>query len=586
MSKDPEQDTGSPHEHDPQPYAGSKRPEGDRSPDASAADEDRPPKKARLDLSGDPNLQPPQGANTAHAGGHGHSSTPFTKLAMAKATSREWSEEEWAQGRNSGLNPAKQGDGGDAEARRLAGQALGEGGSNGDENWNAGNPQSAARDPQQNSPDDEDAEASKDGGAPDSPSARQVSEGEQPGGHGHPENSHDAAVAALMQQQRAGQQMMWARAHWDALSAAAAREGGDGSKEGSAGEHSGQERATQRPHPAGFAPGDRNEGSTALRPGLPMLTAPPGSSPAGSQSEGPHMHPQPGGPPRAGQPMRPPWNPQDFQMVARGDPNSREQMGYYEQMMAHQEFMAQHMGGQGPGGNARPPHFWQMSPEQVAAMQMQGLNPQQHAEMVAQQQAAAARSGGGQRSGPQGQPMGHPQGPPMVYVGNPADLQRQPPIQTTAPVPGDFPVIPVAAYHINQPGAPASAGGNTGVQQFSNALPAAVIDDSYMPPMNSMSYRLELRPEELTTQSRDTKSTFSLVGESTTSRRYQFRCPDHECPHSKEVVTTPWLMSTSNKFRCPSAHCKAKKQKNNHTIPAHVMRIHLIDVRMARSLGY
>ena len=97
MSKDPE-DTGSPHEHDPQPYAGSKRSEGDRSPDASAAaGEDRPPKKARLDLSGDPNLQPPQGANTAHAGGHGHSSTPFTKLAMAKATSREWSEEEWAQ---------------------------------------------------------------------------------------------------------------------------------------------------------------------------------------------------------------------------------------------------------------------------------------------------------------------------------------------------------------------------------------------------------------------------------------------------------------------------------------------------------
>lgn len=81
------------------------------------------------------------------------------------------------------------------------------------------------------------------------------------------------------------------------------------------------------------------------------------------------------------------------------------------------------------------------------------------------------------------------------------------------------------------------------------------------------------------TSRRDHKpSNFTLLDETAKSRRYEFRCPDPDCPNHNEAVMTPWLMSTSNKFRCTSSYCKAKKQKNNHTIPAHVMRQHLIDV--------
>lgn len=80
---------------------------------------------------------------------------------------------------------------------------------------------------------------------------------------------------------------------------------------------------------------------------------------------------------------------------------------------------------------------------------------------------------------------------------------------------------------------------------------------------------------------RDNKpSNFTLVDETAKSRRYEFLCPDPECPNSGAPILTPWLMSTSNKFRCTSSPCKAKKQRNNHTIPAHVMRQHLIDVTL------
>jgi len=80
------------------------------------------------------------------------------------------------------------------------------------------------------------------------------------------------------------------------------------------------------------------------------------------------------------------------------------------------------------------------------------------------------------------------------------------------------------------------------------------------------------------TRSPNKPSSFVLVDETAKSRRYEFQCPDKECPNHSEPVVTPWLMSTSNKFRCTSMHCKAKKQKNNYTIPAHVMKFHLIDV--------
>lgn len=74
------------------------------------------------------------------------------------------------------------------------------------------------------------------------------------------------------------------------------------------------------------------------------------------------------------------------------------------------------------------------------------------------------------------------------------------------------------------------------------------------------------------------RSCFTLIGETVTNRRYTFQCPDEKCPNRDRLVDTPWLVASSNKFRCTSQHCRAKKQKNNHTIPAHVMREHLIDV--------
>jgi len=73
-------------------------------------------------------------------------------------------------------------------------------------------------------------------------------------------------------------------------------------------------------------------------------------------------------------------------------------------------------------------------------------------------------------------------------------------------------------------------------------------------------------------------SKFTLAGEAAGARRYQFRCPDAACPIHAEPILTPWLKSTSNKFRCISKHCKAKKQRNSHTILAHVMRQHIYGV--------
>jgi len=70
-------------------------------------------------------------------------------------------------------------------------------------------------------------------------------------------------------------------------------------------------------------------------------------------------------------------------------------------------------------------------------------------------------------------------------------------------------------------------------------------------------------------------SRFELIGETDKCRMYKFQCPDSECQNSHMYVDTPWLTSSSNKFRCTSKYCKAKKQKNNHTIPASVMRQHL-----------
>lgn len=76
----------------------------------------------------------------------------------------------------------------------------------------------------------------------------------------------------------------------------------------------------------------------------------------------------------------------------------------------------------------------------------------------------------------------------------------------------------------------------------------------------------------------DNLTRFTLVDETAKFRRYEFRCPNLDCPNCDKSMLTPWLVSSSNKFRCTSAQCKTKKQKNNHTIPAHVMRQHLIDV--------
>ena len=68
---------------------------------------------------------------------------------------------------------------------------------------------------------------------------------------------------------------------------------------------------------------------------------------------------------------------------------------------------------------------------------------------------------------------------------------------------------------------------------------------------------------------------FILVCESPTRRRYKFKCPDLKCQNHLHYIVTPWLLKTSNKFRCPSEHCKTKKQRNTHTIPAALMRQHL-----------
>jgi len=506
----------------------------DATATAAAANQDGPPnKKVRLGLSGDPDFQPTQDANGSRPT-HGHSSTAFVKVANAKPGSKA----AWLQANDTSVAPEILPRG----PHRILNEAVG-----------AVDLSRAGRCQPENPESEKPAESVKFG-------RDGITE---PDKHnpGAPATDRDAASFLAAQQQRAGQ-MLWARAHWEHLAAVAAQSGhtaADAAKEGSAAE---ADQKDLTGNSEGALP--RKEGAAA---GTVMPAAGSDAAPGSPAKEA-----------RAGQPARPPmWNgSSELKMVPR-DGNSREQqMGYYEQMMAHQEFMAQQMAAAGSSTGARPPQFWQLSTEQMAAM----YSSPQHAEILAQ----AARAGGPAAQprppGQAGQAAAgtYPSAQSVVFVGSQADLQNQPPIQTTAPVPGDFPVIPVAAYHINRPG-------STAVQQFSNTMPSAVVDEQYMPPMNSMSYRLELRPDELT-QCRDMKSTFSLVGESTTSRRYQFRCPDLECPHNADGVTTPWLMSTSNKFRCPSAHCKAKKQKNNHTIPAHVMRIHLIDVRMARSLGY
>ena len=76
-------------------------------------------------------------------------------------------------------------------------------------------------------------------------------------------------------------------------------------------------------------------------------------------------------------------------------------------------------------------------------------------------------------------------------------------------------------------------------------------------------------------------SRFVLIEETERRRMYKFQCPDSMCPNSGMYVNTPWLTSSSNKFRCAYPHCKAKKQKNTHTIPACVMKIHLIGTNVA-----
>lgn len=70
-------------------------------------------------------------------------------------------------------------------------------------------------------------------------------------------------------------------------------------------------------------------------------------------------------------------------------------------------------------------------------------------------------------------------------------------------------------------------------------------------------------------------NSFILIGETNASRRYTFQCPDPDCQNYQAQLETPWLVRSSNKFRCTSEHCKRKKQRNNHTIPAHVMRQHM-----------
>ena len=82
------------------------------------------------------------------------------------------------------------------------------------------------------------------------------------------------------------------------------------------------------------------------------------------------------------------------------------------------------------------------------------------------------------------------------------------------------------------------------------------------------------------TCSRDMQTTdrFKLVDEKSdhSNRRYRFKCPDLGCPNNQVSVLTPWLVSSSNKFRCPSTYCREKKQNNYpSTIPACVMKHHL-----------
>ena len=78
-------------------------------------------------------------------------------------------------------------------------------------------------------------------------------------------------------------------------------------------------------------------------------------------------------------------------------------------------------------------------------------------------------------------------------------------------------------------------------------------------------------------QKQKPQSSFKLIGETEECRMYEFQCPDPECPHSCKPVNTPWLKSSSGKFRCTSQCCKAKKRSNSYTIPACVMREHILE---------
>ena len=99
-----------------------------------------------------------------------------------------------------------------------------------------------------------------------------------------------------------------------------------------------------------------------------------------------------------------------------------------------------------------------------------------------------------------------------------------------------------------------------------------IVGSSRMVPMLSSAMP---KGSSLKTKKMKSPACFILVGEIENYRRYKFKCPDPRCQNYAQYVDTPWLVRTSNKYRCPADNCRAKKQKNFHTIPAALMRQHL-----------
>jgi len=329
------------------------------------------------------------------------------------------------------------------------------------------------------------------------------------------------------------------------------------------------------------------------------------------------FHGQPGQPasrvvfPGLGQ-NRPPGHPQDgFHIGGHPMMTQAQYQMRWNEMVKHQQSFP-------PNGTempSQPPNHEGPRPTQMQAhpeMPHQMPHPQHPGQVRVQAtpgyntwQQQQAWGGGGERSPARGThpdaqfmsqdprqilPYGsphHQQGHPEQYPGHPG---QQPPYQDwRAGVPAGHWVHPHSLQHPH--------GGNPHQQvvlmsHHAHGMPVYP-NAPGQPPMHMVPTMVDPRhhagrgyhpisqskastPKSTKGSSQNPKPiTFVLVDESENTRKYRFRCPIIECPNNQVPVVTPWLMKTSNKFRCTSTHCKARKQKNSHTIPAHVMRQHL-----------